>query len=272
MFVKKIHELRFNDNDIFRLAHCDNTIIVNHNYQGIDLLNDSLRILQNILINSHFIAWAIYKKYSSNTILVHDPNSETENHQFTIINLDSLEIKTYNPGSLANQCFTKNYYWQDDTLILVAEETNFFYLLDTKIATFKEITHDDVKKIAPSFFGLWQTCEIYKAITVYPEQKAFIFHKNDTTLTFFDFGNNKSTDAQLLEAKLYGASYQNDIFVLEYSTAITIQSNNHREIIQAEQGYYYLETCILKNDKIVTLQTNSNNHENCILEVYQTHI
>jgi len=271
MFVKKIHELEFYNNDIFRLAPCHNTIIVNHDYQGIDLLDDSLKILQTIPISSYFIAWAIYKKYNSNTILIHDPNSKANQNQFTIINVDTLEINTCNPGPLANQCFTKNYYWQENILILIAEETNSFCFFDINNAIFKEITHDDTKKIAPDFFVFWQKCETYKAITAYPEQKALIAYSNNTTLTFFDFCNNKSVNTPLLSKKLYEANYKNDLFVLEYSAMVEIKSMNHSKIIKAKEGFYFLETCILENNKIVTLQTNSNNHEICTIEIYQTH-
>src|SRR5438045_1855473 len=122
MIFKKTHTLQFNNNEIFRLAHSKNTIIVNHDYKGIDLFDDSLNILQHLPIAYSFTAWAIYKKYDYNVIMIHDPTNQ-QKYPFTIIDLDSLEIKTCNPGPLANQCFTKNYYWKDDTVILIAEET-----------------------------------------------------------------------------------------------------------------------------------------------------
>jgi len=273
MILKKTHELKTTNNDIFRLIHNKNIIIVNHDYKGIDCLDSSLRTLHYIPIANNITAWAIYNKYDGSSIIVHDPTDQMipiERHQITIINLKTLEKTTLNPGEAANNCFDKNYYWQDDTVIFITEETDIFYHLDLKGKTLKQISQNTVKKIAPAFFSFWQACKMYSALTVYPDRQAFIFQKSPETIVFFDYLNNKQFETNVFTPNPYTVHYRNGIFLFEYSTTIEIVYNNNRTIIESQYPpYYYLQTSILHDNTIVTLQTNTNDHQHCILETYK---
>ena len=174
----------FNNNDIFRLTSCGKLLITNHNYSGIDLFDSSLKNLHYISITQNYTAWAIYKKYDNSAILIHDPSNITtpeNSHQFTLINLSTLEKTTINPGNLANRCFSENYYWQNENMILIEEETDLLYHLDLKTHILQTISSAQAKYLAPDFFEFWLLCKKYNPITVYPEKKLSFLCKTQQT-------------------------------------------------------------------------------------------
>ena len=54
-----------------------------------------------------------------------------------------------------------------------------------------------------------------------------------------------------------------------YTANIEVIQGNQNIFLKTEYPYYYLKTCVTQNNTLVTLQTNTNNHDNCILETYR---
>src|SRR3990170_2473353 len=175
MILKRLHTLKFEDNDIYRIASYQDKIIVNEDFHGIRILDLSLNTIKIIPITEGLIVDFIYKKTDGNAIIVCD----LENNRLILVDLQFFThsiIQLDEPSTC--YFFSRNYYWIKDIFILAIENENIFYQLNFESLTLAKIPPKKVKDIALQFFVFSNACRKYKAITIYPEKEAFIFKKN----------------------------------------------------------------------------------------------
>jgi hypothetical protein len=266
MILKKLHELYFETNDIYQLESFSDNLIVNDDYQGIMILDFSLNILHKISIMEGLVVNSIYKKYDNTYAIIHDFDKclivfvDLQRFNFNIIKL---------PTDLEGYCFGHNYYWQNNILILNLENHDIFYQFNFQSFSLEKISQKTVKTIAPVFYDFWKACKKYNAITIYPAQNSFVFYKNRKLTAFYDY-KNKNLILTKHPSKFFEDIYYHNgdfIFFDLWNKKITFKKN--KAFFEMIENYYCLKINFLSNDTIAILQTNKENHQKCVLQIYE---
>jgi hypothetical protein len=265
MILKQLHALSFENNDIYRLESHLDKIIVNEDYHGIRILDFSLNTIKIIPIIEGLIVDCIYKQFDGNSIMLYDMDHD----RLVLINLE-----TYKPiivtidDNLHGNFYSRNYYWQDATLIFAVENDVTFYQFNFTSLILEKISQKIVRILAPTFFSFSQACRKHNAITIYPEKEAFIFKKNRKLIAFYDYKNKKLIIKKYKLGNFQDVYFYQDTFIFFHLWQKIIAFQKYKMFINSPDPYYYLRIDFLSNDTIVILETDKNDHKICRLGIY----
>lgn len=265
MFIKKIDEQKYNNNDLYIIKTCKNNIIINKNYNNALLLDSSLNAIQQIPLSENTIIYHIYKKNDESNIILYSPD---DNH-ITFVDMHTMNTSTISlPNELKNCILSSNYYWQDDILIFTTCG-NVFYQFSFESSRFTMINHETIKTIYPLFFKFWNTCKKYNILTMYPDQQSFIFQKNIETITFFDYKQNRIVTTKNYTNGWHDVEYKNNMFIFIHENKIELVANNHKTILQPQENYIFLRAKFINKNSFILLSSKPSNHRESLLETYE---
>lgn len=266
MILNTIHELCFENNDIYQIESCGDKIIANDDYYGVRILDHSLNTIKTIPFLEKLVIFSIYKKYDNSAVMLYAP----EQNSLFFVDLQTFQHFTIKPENHLNDYFFgRNYYWQNNTLIFTEENKNAFYQINFESSTLKKISTKTVKTINPTFFDFWKTCKKYNAITIYPNQNSFIFQKNRKLIAFYDYKNKNLILKKHSPGLFEEVYYCNEKFIFFDAWNKNIEFTNSNGFWRAEDPYYCLRIINLDNGNIAMLFTNKNDHQKCFLQIYE---
>lgn len=261
MLIKKIDELIILNNDIYILTNFKDYIIINDNYQGLILLNHTLRTIEKIFIFEGIHIYHLYQKYNGNSVLVYSP----ENKEIILVDIDTKEhtvIKTH-----TNEVFSPNYYWNDNTLLMITFNSDF-YQLCFEFYILKQVIAKEVEKTCSSFFNFWNASREYHVLKVYSEQQSFIVKNNNKSISFLNYAQQKYVIAKNFSDGWHDVEYSNNIFLFIHEKKIEIINNQDKITLKPHPDYIFLRARFLSNNQIVVLSSKPSNSRECLLETY----
>ena len=269
MILNKIHELCFEKNDVYQIESCADKIVINEDYHGIRILDLSLNTIKVISFIERLVFFSIYKKYDNSAVVLY----ALEQNSLIFVNLQTFKYFTIKPHvPLINYPFDRNYYWENDTLIFAIENSDIFYQVDFESSSVKRISHKAVKLASQAFFDFWKACKKYNDITIYPNQGTFTFKKNRQLSGFYDYKNKKLMLTKHSLGLFEEIYYHNGMFIFFDLWDKNIKCKNNKTFLpEPDPHYYYLRINGLNNGNIAVLLTNKDNHQKCILKVYEIH-
>lgn len=266
MILNTIHELYFENNDIYQIESCGDKIIANDDYHGVRILDLSLNTIKTIPFLEKLVIFSIYKKYDNSAVMLYAP----EQNNLFFVDLQTFKHFTIKPEiSLNDFPFGRNYYWKNDNLIFVDDNRNIFYQVDFKSSAVKKITTKTVKSISPTFLNFSNTCKKHHAITIYPEKETLIFQKNRKLVAFYDYKNKNLILKKHSPGFFEEIFYHNGTFIFFDAWNKNIKFRDNNEFWNAEPPYYCLRIISLANGNIAMLFTNRDDHQKCILQIYE---
>ena len=265
MILKKTHTLNLNNNDIYILETCLDKIIINDNYQGLLLLDNSLNILHAIPITKNLIIYTVYKNHNCQNIMLYCP----DNKQIILVDLQTLVNKIISlPKTLDNQILSPNYYWHKDILILTTFD-RIFYQLILQSNKLKQIPYKTIKSTWKHFFNFWNQCQDYTILTTYPHEASIIFQKDMKTIGFFNYTKNTTELIDNFDKGWHDIEHQNDFFAFIYEKKIELFHNNNKTILKPQEDYAFLKMRFLNANTIIVLSSAISNNLQCSIETYE---
>jgi len=261
MIIKKIDELIVLNNDIYILTNFKDYIIINDNYQGLILLNHTLRTIEKIFIFEGIHIYHLYQKYNGNSVLVYSP----ENEEIIFVDINTKKhavIKTH-----TDEVFSPNYYWNDNTLLMITFNGDF-YQLCFESYILRQVTAKEAEKICSSFFNFWNASREYHVLKVYSEQQSFIVKNNTESVSFFNYAQQEYVTAKNFSDGWHDVEYNNNIFLFIHEKKIEIINDQNKIILKPRLGYILLRARFLSSNQIVVFSSKPSNSRECLLETY----
>jgi hypothetical protein len=265
MILTKTAKIFFKNNDIYILENYNNTIIINYDNQGLLLLDNSLCIHQKVLIPQKAPIYHLYKKYDNDNLMLYIPDID----QIIFVNIKTSNNFTIKlPESFKTEILSPNYYWKDNILILVTFNNNLYqFNFTSKIL--HQISHNEVKKICPSFFAFFDIFKQYNVVKFYPDERSFIFRNNNNTIGYLNCQQNTHSFIIESDEGWHDVEYKNDVFLFVYEKKIEIIGNQDRIILKPHLNYIFLRAKFLNNNHFVILIGNPSNPQENFLEIYK---
>jgi hypothetical protein len=264
MIIIETTKLFFKKNDIYILENYNNDFIINSNYQGLLLLDNSLQIKKELIIPLKTPIYYLYKQYNNNNIMLYLPD---------INQIIFVDIKTSNnftvelPETFNKEVLSPNYYWNDNILIFITFDNNF-YQFNFSSKTLHQISYDKGKKTCPSFFTFFDTSTHYDIVKFYPEKRSFIFRKNDNIIGFLNCQQNTQNLIKKLNQGWHDVEYNNNVFIFIHENKIELISNNDKALITPYTNFIFLRAKFIDNNHFVVLSSNPSNPQENFLEIY----
>lgn len=260
MIIKKTAESYFTRNDIYILETNNNEIVVNKNYEGILILNDSLDIQKEIGIAQKAPIYFLYQEYKNNAVVLYLPDA----HEIAFIDLkSSSKYRITLPKSFNKEILLSNYYWDNNILIFTTTHNAFYQLNFISKIPNKVLPHE-VQNLCADFFDFWNVCKKYNILTFYPSQKFFIFQNNNHDLGFFNYQKNQETLITDQPAEgWHDVEYHNGTFLFVYENKIEVLYDKHKNILTPRADFIFLKAKFL-DGKFVVLSSNPSNSQESI--------
>ena len=230
MILKKLNELFFNNNDIYILETYDDTIIINDNYQGLLLLNDSLHIKKQLPIPQNICIYSLYIEQNGKAIIAYSPDNEI---MILIDTNTSHHCPIALPSALNNEVLSHNYYWNNNILIFTTFN-NDFYQLNYTSHQLQPITDEAVQKICS-----------------------------------FDFTNNKQNIINNANNNWHDVEHNNNYFLFIAEDSIEAIHNDQKNSLKPQCDYIFLKAKFIQNNRIVILSSKPSNSQESLLEIYE---
>lgn len=162
MFLEKIDEINFDENDIYFLEVVGNKIIVNDNYSGVLILNSDLCVEKSIKLFDEMIICNSFIDDVNRRILLYCDESfkfvciDVITYEFKIIELlDYMKAK--------NIIFSNVFEWENDKVVLTSFHNNFF-LIDLKNGTVEDLDSMYIENHYSKFYCFYQLYLKYLAL------------------------------------------------------------------------------------------------------------
>ena len=144
------------DNDLYFLEVIGDRIIINDNYEGVIILDKDFNELDKLRIFTDFVVDVSFKKADCIVICCY------EKHCFVCVDVYTLEFQVIPFSSkMENMFFQNHYIWQEDILILMADNGSSIVQIDLK--SFEIVLIKDTEMMEQSkAFKEFNNCLCYK--------------------------------------------------------------------------------------------------------------
>lgn len=254
----------FKNNDIYILETYNDTIIINYNYQGLLILDNVLCIQKKLIFLQEASIYHLYKQCNGNNLMLYLP----DNHQIIFVDIKTSDHFALSlPEVFNKEILSSNYYWNDNILILITFDKNF-YQFDFSSKTLHQISYGKAKKICLSFFTFFDISTQYDVTKFYPDKESFIFRSNDT-IGFLNYQQNTQNIITKFNQKWHDVEYDNNIFIFIHEKKIELISKKNRFLLIPCDNFIFLRAKFVDNNHFVILSSNASNPKENLLEMYK---
>lgn len=247
MKIKKITEIKFENNDIFFMEIIDkNNILIHNNDASLSIYNSNLELKKNISQLPEFCIYNTYKFCRGEKILF--DSSEERSLLFVNLKRDTYSVlKTEN----IQVDFSRLYYWQDDYLILITRHGDFYHYQD-KSNKLIQLSVSFVKNTFAQFYNFYKFYKTFSAkMSINSCDMNFIqCDESSDKIEFYDFKKKISIAIDKPVAEDFtDILYCNKIFVFVYEEVLLIcyRGETFRFLPESPE-YIFMKARFIKED------------------------
>ena len=265
MNLKKLKELKFDNNDIYILENYAEKVLINDNYEGLIFFDYLMDKLQRLSIINDLTVYSVYKKFDDGSVLLYC----LEDEQMVLVDINKLYFCVISLVEIGQDViFSPVYYWHSDVLVLVTFSGDF-YLYNFALTVLEKISNDEVQKICPDYFDFWKTCKEYNLERVYSNKYAFVFKKNLKVIGYFNAKTGKNISVNNMSNGWHDVESNGEAFVFVHEEKLEVIMQEKKIIIEPELSYSFLRVRFLTTDTIAVLSSNRSDSTKCIINTYQ---
>lgn len=256
-------EKKFVNNDIYFIEVVQDKIIMNDNYDGINILNNELKIIKNLHLFDDIVIDSSYVK--DNEIILYC----YENSCFVYLNVDTYVYKVIPlSAEFSDLSFLSLYEWKDNELILLADAGSVL----VRINMLSYIVQKEyVEKKTFPIKSAWEKLSKFIVHKVYPDRKIAIVEMNNV-LKIINYMDDTGLILNIKNIDFY------DIEVMENFAALINEfevfvwhGNQNVKLVPLPKGYRFLRckfTCAYERKYLLLLLCNNADSSICKLQKY----
>jgi hypothetical protein len=249
-----------NDNDIYFLDVVYDKIVVNDNYDGIQILDSNLNLIKKIKIFSDITIYTSYTNYTSKEILLYCPDNEC----IVYIDLKTSDYKViYLREGLENLVFSSIYSWIGDDIALSTYKGKF-YNVSINEKTLKLIDCSDVGKLYPELYEFYQGLSKYKVINVHQNEYVAVIEDEKSNIAALNYKDRTREILKSTTANFIDMEFTEQIFIIVNEEAIKVVTEYSEELLQPNENFIFLKARFLKKlgDVFIVILSSSKSNAN----------
>lgn len=240
------------EKDVYFMETVLDKIIINDGYEGIEILDNNLKLIKKLNIFKDIIIQYSYVNEKNNEMLLFCPGNEC----FVHINLNNYEVKTiFIENGLKDVLFSEIYLWEDDIVILDSYNM-VFCKVDFSRNRLEIIKEEAVMGLYPAFYRFCSYISFKNVIDIFPKAyKAIVQENNDEFFVYNLDGSYEKIDIK----SMYGITdfiSDGKNIGLVYGDYIKIIGNNNEKLVNCEDKDVFIRASYLNNGNLAALSNS----------------
>lgn len=240
------------EKDVYFMETVLNKIIINDGYEGIEILDNNLKLIKKINIFKDIVIHHSYVNNKTNEILLFCP----ENECFVHINLNNYEIKTILiKDELKNVIFSEIYLWEDNVVILDSYNM-IFCEVDFYGNRLESVKEEKIMGLYPAFYRFCSYISFKNIIDIFPKvYKAIVQENNDEFFVYNLDGSHEKVDIKSTHG-ITDFVYNGKSVGIVYGDYIKIIGNNNEKLVSCKDKDVFIRASYLDNGNLAVLSSS----------------
>lgn len=243
MELIKIISLVDKNNDRHVLYRFIDGFMVNDNYDGLNIIDNNLTVIQKIRFPEEFSVDIIFSKFNNKEIILQTLDDGSTLYVSLVSKITKIIEK-----NVFNEVFFPIYYWEKD--LIVGTYGHSFYMFDSKNYIFTLIASNDVRDTYPDFYNFWQQVYQLGLVLDADSKELWVVYldENRRMVGYYNYGKKIHKTSSLPDDCYYHfVTYLDGIWVFVNEKKIIIQKDEQILKIVASNIYTrYNSVCIKK--------------------------
>lgn len=266
MLVKS-KEFVLENNDTYFLEKIADKLIVNDNYTGVIIFNESLDIIKTLKLFEGITIYSSYINYGNEEILLYCPDNEV----VVYINLSSYYFNVFPiTNGMENLIFSKIYKWNKNYVYVYTYNLDLVKI-DTNSGIIRKVDGRCEKDIGSMFHGLFELLKDYEIIKIFQCEQIAIIKDKDNYIYALNY-HNKTKRYIKKDNRFIDIDYKNEMYVMVNENLIEVSINNNEETLCPDANYMFLKSKLFRNYSgafLVVMCSNKSNVNDSKLLVYK---
>ncbi|MEO3943961.1 hypothetical protein [Gorillibacterium sp. CAU 1737] len=257
-----------NDNDIYFLEVVSNKIVVNNNYDGIQIFDNDLKLISKVNILDELTIYSSFNNYENEEILLFCP----ENEFIVYIDLNTCDYKIiYLKDDLKNVVFSSIYSWSGNNIILSTYKGEF-YNVSIEENTIKLLDCNEVDKLYPTLYKFYQRLSQYKVINIHQNEYIAIIQDENNDIAVFNYYDQTKQNLKMLVSKFVNIEFIGRTFAVVNEEEIKVETDYNEESLIPNEKFTFLRARFFWNMNdifLVTLSSSKSNDNHSNIDIYK---
>lgn len=256
IYLTKLIEQIFTDNDIYILKKLGDKILINEGYKKLAILNLDIKVINFINLDQKYHIYDIFKNTANDQILIECPDENA----LIYYNLSSSKTSILDLRQFKG-ILSKTYQWTNNTILLPCYN-GLFYQLNVDTLQLSQVDNNFIKNNYTRFYDFYSDAQVYKfTYQINTINYSFIIKDPlQEKVMFIDYlKNQKKYSSYYPKDDTTAILFEDDFFIFIREQNIIIESNQYIYELHPDLEYVFLKGVLMKEENaliLVALSTN----------------